>query len=744
MVGINEYQNWPRLEYAADDAREMAARLEVQGFQTYLLTDEQATLQNILARLETIRRSVDENSRLMFYFAGHGQTEDLPEGRERGYIVPADADAYNWHDTMLPMDRLNRMISRFKAKHILLAFDSCYSGLGLSRSINPLFDQDSAYIRKMMRSRSIQILTAGSRSEQVLEAGGHGLFTDNLLAALAGAADINSDGYITATEIYATLRPAITQQSYSRQTPQFGYIEGNGDFIFLNSSPEPAQATVVVETAISGIDVWAGTSEIGHRMPAGRHRLTANAGQTSLMVKKGGRTLYRNNILLSANRVFPIQIGAAERISPQHEAFSTITISDQKVDNYSNSIAYDLDGDGREEMVTASGNCLYAFRFDGTIFWQKKFNSPIALDLIDDWNSQPAIGLSAVDDDSVRLLLLNQQGEPIWQHVRKLTRNYRGQPGGSGKIAGLADIDRDGDTEIVAIAEAEYTLKPRGIIVYDSRAREVWRYTMGPSPQNIMIWQKDSGRPDIIIGTFGSGSGNRESHNNTSDMQSYILSINDLGKTNWLIPVGDYYTGVVVLPAESKSSSREFFYAHTYASSSYREDQGAIYKISRSGKILNRFQTENSILSAATSGSDTSGGQYVYAADSRGSLLQLDNRLNLIRTRPMNEASTTGQIRLVGVHDYDGDGYKDLLLYSFNRLLPDKNPLAASNPHDNGFMSDLKFQIVSHDFSRVIKSVTIAGDWENGRGFAVKDLDRPETSQYPFMALSDKMTLFNY
>ena len=110
----------------------------------------------------------------------------------------------------------------------------------------------------------------------------------------------------------------------------------------------------------------------------------------------------------------------------------------------------------------------------------------------------------------------------------------------------------------------------------------------------------------------------------------------------------------------------------------------------------------------------------------------------------MNEASTTGQIRLVGVHDYDGDGYKDLLLYSFNRLLPDKNPLAASNPHDNGFMSDLKFQIVSHDFSRVIKSVTIAGDWENGGGFAVKDLDRPETSQYPFMALGDKITLFNY
>jgi hypothetical protein len=227
-------------------------------------------------------------------------------------------------------------------------------------------------------------------------------------------------------------------------------------------------------------------------------------------------------------------------------------------------------------------------------------------------------------------------------------------------------------------------------------------------------------------------------------MQSYIISVDGFGKTNWLIPMGEYYTGVVVLPPASKSSRRGFFYAHTYASSFYRRDQGAVYKISRSGQILNRFQTDNSILSAAASESGPSGAEYVYAADSGGNLFQLDDRLNLIRRKPMSAASAAGQIRLVGVHDYDGDGSKDLLLYSFNRLLPEKNPLAATKPQDRGFFSDLKFQIVSHDFSRVVKSVTIAGDWENGGGFAVKDLDRPETSQYPFMALGDKITLFNY
>ena len=363
VVGINEYRHWPRLEYAADDAREMAARLKQQGFQTYLLTDEQATLKNILAGLETVRSSVDENSRMMFYFAGHGQTEDLPGGRERGYIVPVDADAYNWQVTMLPMDRLNQIIKQFKAKHILMAFDSCYSGLGLVRSIKNSPGQDSTYIQKMMRSRSIQILTAGSRSEQAAEAAGHGLFTDHLLAALAGAADINSDGYITATEIYATLRPAITQESYSHQTPQFGYIEGNGDIIFYNNFPQPESAAIMIDTSISGIDVWAGTSKIGQHLPAGRHRLPAPAGQTTLIVKKGARTLYRYNGLLSANRVFPVQIKSTPPISTPREPFSKVTIANHSVENYSNSIAYDLDGDGREEIVTASGNRLYAYNF---------------------------------------------------------------------------------------------------------------------------------------------------------------------------------------------------------------------------------------------------------------------------------------------------------------------------------------------------------------------------------------------
>ena len=83
VVGIDNYRHWPHLEYAVKDAREVAALLKFRGFQLQLLIDEKATRSNILRKLETIKKSADVNSRVVIYFAGHGQTEDLPGGGQR-------------------------------------------------------------------------------------------------------------------------------------------------------------------------------------------------------------------------------------------------------------------------------------------------------------------------------------------------------------------------------------------------------------------------------------------------------------------------------------------------------------------------------------------------------------------------------------------------------------------------------------------------------------------------------------
>jgi uncharacterized caspase-like protein len=744
VVGIDKYRLWPHLEYAAKDAREVAALLETKGFQTYVLTDENATRTNILRNLDTIEKSADVNSRVVIYFAGHGLTEDLPGGGEKGYIVPVDADTYNWKGTMLAMNRLNQRIRQIKAKHILLAFDACYSGLGLTRSIKRHPEQDSAYIQKMMQTRSIQILTAGSHSEQAIETDGHGLFTEHLLAALSGTADINTDGYITATEIYATLRPSVTQQSYSRQTPQFGYIEGNGDIIFYNKLRKAETSVVLINSRIDGIDVWAGTTKIGRRLPAGRHRLTANAGHVIIIVKKGSQTLYRKRIVLRVNREFPIQLPSPTYISQDHRPFSMLTIANPNIKNYSNSIAYDLDGDGREEIITASGNRLCALKPDGSIFWERKFNFPINLNLIDHWNNQTAIGLSAIKNKKAHLLLLNSGGEIIWRNDGKITARRQAISAVRERIAQLADIDQDGYEDVIAISDAGSGLKSRVLILYDRDERELWRYAVGPELQNIVIWPKERGRPDIIIGTFSPGDGNNELHNKTSDRQAYVISIDGYGRTNWVIRMGGYYTGVRVLLADLKGDGTQALYAHKYTAYNYRDDEGGIYKISRSGSILNRFESGDSILSVIAGISDRSSERRLYAVDNKSNLIKLDNKLTQLQKKSLKAKSGSREIRLVGVHDYDGDGVDDILMYSFDRLFFPKNPFSLSGSKNRKFYSNLKFQILSQDFSKLIKSVSIGEEWDKRGGFAVKDLDRPNGPHYAFMALSEKVMLYNY
>ena len=153
-------------------------------------------------------------------------------------------------------------------------------------------------------------------------------------------------------------------------------------------------------------------------------------------------------------------------------------------------------------------------------------------------------------------------------------------------------------------------------------------------------------------------------------------------------------------------------------------------------------------IAAAPAASKRDRAKFLYAADNKNNLFKLDHNLNLLQKKSLNSLSESKskplEIRLVGVHVYVGDGSRDLLLYSFRMLLSDRNPLAAIKPAHKVFYSDLKFQIVSHDFSRLIKSVSLADEWEKWKGFAVMDLDRPETAYYPFMALSDKIAVYNY
>jgi uncharacterized caspase-like protein len=236
VVGINDYQVWPTLNYAVNDARSVRSKLLDLGFDSakiFELYNRDATKENILRIVaDELPRKTGPNDRVLFFFAGHGQTEELHGGIKRGFLIPADGDLDNLYAKSIPMNVVADISQRIPAKHILFLMDACYSGLAFARS-SPLSSQSPGYLEKITGARARQIITAGGAGEQVFERDGHGLFTKRFLEALDRGGDLNGDGVLTAFELGHYLRSTVSTESANRQTPVFGTLDGEGEFVFL-------------------------------------------------------------------------------------------------------------------------------------------------------------------------------------------------------------------------------------------------------------------------------------------------------------------------------------------------------------------------------------------------------------------------------------------------------------------------------------------------------------------------------
>ena len=238
IIGIDDYANWQKLQYAVHDAMGVKDLLiQKYGFKpdhVFTLLDAQATRQNILSLLgdKLGGAMVQHEDRVLVFFAGHGATRKLASGRELGYIIPVDADLTDLEGSAISMTNFQDISEAIPAKHVLFVMDSCYSGLALTRGGMPAFSQN--YLNEISRREARQMFTAGGADQQVADNGpnGHSVFTWTLLQGLDGRADLNGDGVITATELAAYVAPAVS--ALSHQTPEFGNLPGTegGDFIF--------------------------------------------------------------------------------------------------------------------------------------------------------------------------------------------------------------------------------------------------------------------------------------------------------------------------------------------------------------------------------------------------------------------------------------------------------------------------------------------------------------------------------
>ena len=239
VIGNADYTNgWPSLPGVHGDIDRISQTLEEVGFSTQIGTNltKQQIDSAFSSFIATYGRAL--NTRLLFYFAGHGYTVNTSYGDKLGYLVPIDApkpenDIGLFQSQAMEMAQVEIYAKRIQCKHALFVFDACFSGsiFAQTRSISEALSYKTTQPVR-------QFITSGDENEVVPD---KSIFLDQFLKAISTElADSNEDGFLTGTELGEFLQKEVVERTNQKQHPQHGKIRNpaldKGDFVFVLDS----------------------------------------------------------------------------------------------------------------------------------------------------------------------------------------------------------------------------------------------------------------------------------------------------------------------------------------------------------------------------------------------------------------------------------------------------------------------------------------------------------------------------
>ena len=262
VVGCSEYtRGWPRLPNPVNDAEAVAKMLSSLGWQVDLVKNpDGAGLRRAFNRV-IAGPGKDPDRAVLVWFSGHGHTMKEADDTKLGYLVPVDAplpqdDEMGFLEKALDMRRVETLAKRVQAKHVMMLFDSCFSGA--------LFSLVRAAPAPHIQAKSArpvrQFITAGNENEKVPD---RSIFKTVFMQGITDKeADRNRDGYITGEELGAYLQDKVMAYSREAQHPQYGKINNpkldKGDFVIklpgasMQAASTAAKQSPAARTALAG------------------------------------------------------------------------------------------------------------------------------------------------------------------------------------------------------------------------------------------------------------------------------------------------------------------------------------------------------------------------------------------------------------------------------------------------------------------------------------------------------------
>ena len=242
QVNYDAAVGWDKVPGAPERVRKIAAALQRQGFDAAnIQTLSDLDGPGLLGAIKTfIAQHADPEARIFIFYNGHGASLGQGTENERGFLVPINAPSEGdaaFVSKAVGLDEVKKVIASSRAKHTLVIFDSCFSGLVFDTLGNSKQRQLSASSWASFKKPRVQIITAGDADQKVHQ---DDEFVDAVVKGLDGAAVYRHSNVITADDLATFLRHTVQET-----TPRSGSagLESGGEFMFASRSDVRSQPT---------------------------------------------------------------------------------------------------------------------------------------------------------------------------------------------------------------------------------------------------------------------------------------------------------------------------------------------------------------------------------------------------------------------------------------------------------------------------------------------------------------------
>ena len=226
LVGVSDYEDDELdLTYADRDAADLERQLLSQKGGLYrdvilrVMTNEEATGEAILDGLDWLERQVGQQDMGLLFMAGHGITDS----KLRFYFLPHDGDSRRLRRSAIHEGDIQDVLSNLAGK-ALFFLDACHAGEGLAQSgTRRRGGADLTRVIQEFSSSENGVITFGASTgrqvSQERDEWRNGAFTEALLEAFGGSADLNRDGAINLSEMQLYLADRVKTLTNGEQHP---------------------------------------------------------------------------------------------------------------------------------------------------------------------------------------------------------------------------------------------------------------------------------------------------------------------------------------------------------------------------------------------------------------------------------------------------------------------------------------------------------------------------------------------